>query len=212
MIEHIGNPPKKGGAGTGSHSSNVYFASLSLADMVSNEPFPLAGRATSDVDRLIRQSSDEKGEVQNFIEGELGGDAPHINTVHGEEHLTSSDDEAKGTPNHELSFEEKAEFEEKKPLPDTPQSGVASEITAQEEEPESDETDSEVIAKCLGSRVTFGGCFTKGEFFTTPTTDNADRQVAKDEEDVRTLLHGYIHSLAVIMPPRSYHRKRKEDK
>lgn len=74
------------------------------------------------------------------------------------------------------------------------------------EEVETSLTDAEVIADRLGSRVTLAGMFCKGEFFTT-------RDTARDDDDERTVLHGYINSLAVIMPPQSYYeRKHTKDK
>jgi hypothetical protein len=83
----------------------------------------------------------------------------------------------------------------------------------EEEEEDSSATDASVIAERFGSRVTFGGMFCKGEFFTTNTRQEHENEGSKndiDDDERSTLLHGYINSIAVIMPPKSYHQLRKE--
>jgi hypothetical protein len=82
----------------------------------------------------------------------------------------------------------------------------------EEEEEDSSATDASVIAERFGSRVTFGGMFCKGEFFTTNTRQEHENEESKnniDDDERSTLLHGYINSIAVITPPKSYHQQRK---
>jgi hypothetical protein len=83
-----------------------------------------------------------------------------------------------------------------------------------EEEEESSATDASVIAERFGSRVTFGGMFCKGEFFTTDTRQRrarrGDNKDDHDDDERSTLLHGYINSIAVIMPPKSYHQRKEK--
>ncbi len=84
----------------------------------------------------------------------------------------------------------------------------------EEEEEDSSATDASVIAERFGSRVTFGGMFCKGEFFTTDTRQGHENEGSTntntDDDERSTLLHGYINSIAVIIPPKSYRQHRKE--